>query len=83
MNTLQKVEGYNNLRKDSYSGGVVNVDKNSYLAHQNAKRVALQQIMEKEHLKAEVETMGVEINNIKGELTEIKGLLMQILNKGQ
>lgn len=83
MSSLQKVEGYSNLRKDSYSGGVVNIDKNSYLAHQNAKRVALQQLMEKEQVKNQVETMSVEINNIKGELTEIKGLLMQILNKGQ
>jgi hypothetical protein len=83
MSSLHKVEGYSNLRKDTYSGGVVNVDKTSYQAHQNAKRIAMQQLVEKEHLKTKVEVMGDEINNIKGELTEIKGLLMQILNKGQ
>lgn len=83
MSGLHKVEGYSNLRKDTYSGGVVNVDKTSYLAHQSAKRIAMQQLLEKEQMKNQVETMSDEINNIKGELTEIKGLLMQILNKGQ
>lgn len=83
MNTLHKVEGYSNLRKDAYSGGVINVDKSSYEAHQNAKRLALQQLYEKQELKSDVETMKGEINNIKGELSDIKGLLMQILNKGQ
>lgn len=83
MSGLQKVEGFSNLRKDSYSGGVVNVDKNSYTLHQNAKRLAMQQMLEKEQMKSQVQSMGEEINNIKGELSEIKGLLMQILNKGQ
>ena len=83
MNTLQKVEGYSNLRKDAYSGGVINVDRSSYEYHQNAKRLALQQIQEKQELKSNVEVMQGEINNIKGELSDIKGLLVQILNKGQ
>lgn len=83
MSELQKVEGYANLMKDSYSGGVVNVDKTSYTAHQNAKRVALQQMLEKKEIRAEVETVKEEINSIKGELADIKTLLMQLINKGQ
>jgi seryl-tRNA synthetase len=80
---LHKVEGFYNLRKDTYSGGIVNVDKNSYQAHQNAKSLAMKQLQEKQELKSDVESMKDEINNIKGELTDIKGLLLQILNKGQ
>lgn len=83
MNTLQKVEGFNNLRKDSYSGGVVNVDTQAFTAHQNAKKLALQQLLEKEEMKNDVQSMRGEINNIKGELTDIKVLLMQLINKGQ
>jgi len=83
MSTLQKVEGYSNLRKDSYSGGIVNIDKNSYTNHQNAKRMALQQLYEKQEMKTEVAGMKEEINNIKEQVSDIKQLLMQLINKGQ
>ena len=83
MSTMHKVEGYSNLRKDGYSGGVINVDKNSYIAHQNAKRLALQQLQEKQELKYEVESMRDEINNIKEQVSDIKLLLVQLINKGQ
>jgi len=83
MSVLQKVEGYSNLRKDSYSGGIVNVDKNSYQSHQNAKRLAMQQLYEKEQMKSEVQDMKEEINNIKEQVSDIKSLLIQLINKGQ
>lgn len=83
MSELQKVDGFYNLRKDPYSGGVVNVDKNAFTAHQNAKKMALQQLHEKQEMKSEIEQVNAEINNIKGELTDIKVMLMQLINKGQ
>ena len=83
MNMLQKVEGYSNLRKDSYSGGIVNVDKTSYKNHQNAKLVAMQQLHEKQELKSDVASLKEEINSINEQVSEIKSLLMQLINKGQ
>ena len=80
---LQKVEGYSNLRKDSYSGGIVNVDKTSYVNHQNAKLLAMQQLHEKQEMKNEVVTLREEINSIKEQVSDIKSLLMQLINKGQ
>lgn len=83
MSELHKVEGFSSLRKDPLSKGVVNVDTQSYAAHQQAKRIALQQLQEKQNIKADVDNMRGEINNIKGELTDIKLMLMQLINKGQ
>jgi hypothetical protein len=83
MSNLQKIEGFSSLRKDPLSKGVVNVDMNAYNAHQTAKRLAMQQLKEKEALQSDVESMRGEINNIKGELTDIKLMLMQLINKGQ
>jgi hypothetical protein len=83
MSDMQKVEGFSSLMKDPLSKGVVNVDAAAFTAHQNAKRLALQQLKEKEVLKSDVDNMRSEINNIKGELTDIKVMLMQLINKGQ
>lgn len=83
MTVLHKVEGHTNLRKDLYSGGIINVDKNSYNSYQNTKRLALQQLQEKHQIKEDVKDLRNEINNIKEQVSDIKDLLMQLINKGQ
>lgn len=81
--TLLRVEGYSNLRKDKTTGGVINVDREAYLAHKQARQMALQQMEEKKLLKDSVSSLEGEINNMKNELTDIKSMLVQLLNKGQ
>lgn len=81
MNHLAKVEGFNNLQKDTSAGGVVNVDKRSYenyIATRNALRL---QKVEAETAKETVDNLTKEINNIKDDLKDIKTILMSLINK--
>lgn len=83
MDGLQKVDGYANLRKDSHTGGVVNIDKSSYNAHLKAKAIAQKQLLERTAMRVEIDTMRDEINTIKSDVSDIKNMLMQLINKGQ
>jgi hypothetical protein len=79
--SLVNVEGYNNLMKDTSSGGIVNVDKRSYNDYLATRNIAKQRNLEAESTRSSVESLQIEINNIKGDLNDIKALLMSIVNK--
>jgi GMP synthase PP-ATPase subunit len=79
--SLVNVEGYNNLMKDTSSGGIVNVDKRSYNDYLVSRNIAKQRNLEAESTRSSVESLQIEINNIKGDLNDIKALLMSIVNK--
>jgi hypothetical protein len=78
---LVNVEGYTNLMKDTSSGGVVNVDKRSYNDYLSTRNIVKQRRLEEENTRSSVESLQIEINNIKGDLNDIKTLLMSIVNK--
>jgi len=80
--SLVDVEGYSSFKKDTTSGGVINVDKRGYKSYMNNKRIALQKIQEQIQSHEEVVSLQTEINTMKGEISEIKSLLIQLLEKG-
>jgi hypothetical protein len=81
--TLLNVEGYSNLKKDSATGGVVNVDGKSYKSYLANKTLAMQKYEEQIHTQHNVSVMQEEINTMKSDLNEIKSILLQILEKGK
>ena len=81
--SLEKVEGYSNLRKDTSSGGVVNVDTKSFSAYKNQRLFALQKNEETKHAVDSVTKLETEINNIKSDMQDIKLLLQSLLEKGK
>lgn len=76
---LVRVDGYTNLRKDTSTGGVVNVDKNSYESYQLSKRIALKQIEEKKITEETIENIQTELTAVKNDIGEIKGMLSLLL----
>lgn len=80
--SLVSVEGYKNLKKDTSSGGVVNVDSRAYKTYLENKKLALQQNEEQKQTQSSVAQMQHEINTIKNDMNDIKNILMQLLEKG-
>jgi hypothetical protein len=81
--SLEKVEGYSHLRKDTSSGGVVNVDKKSFASYKNQRLFALQKQEETKHTVDSVAKLETEINSIKSDMQDIKVMLMSLLEKGK
>ena len=81
--SLEKVEGYSSLRKDTTNGGVVNVDSKSFEAYKNKRLIALQKNAETEQTMDSVSRLQSEINTIKGDMQDIKLMLQTLLEKGK
>lgn len=79
---LVSVEGFNSLKKDPASGGVINVDKRSYENYKATKQIALQKHREHSATQESVTHLQEQINTIKGDLVDIKSILLQLLEKG-
>jgi hypothetical protein len=83
--SLEKVEGYATLRKDTISGGVINVDETAYQQRLMAKQSVLKRNQEVAATQNAVANLNADINNIKAEMKEIKELLLSVvvnINKG-
>ncbi len=80
--SLVSVEGYKNLKKDTSSGGVVNIDSRGYKTYLENKKLALQQHEEQKQTQSSVMQLQQEINTIKSDMNDIKSILMQLLEKG-
>ena len=74
MSEFLKVEGHNNLVRESDSKAIINTDKNAY--HQYMKTME-QKRKQKDQLRDAVR----EINTLKCEMHEIKSLLLQLVDK--
>lgn len=74
--SLVSVEGFENYKKDTTSGGVVNTDKRSFESYKRAKAHATQR-------NTNVAALESEINTLKSDLCEIKNILTQLLEKGK
>jgi hypothetical protein len=81
--SLEKVEGYSSLRKDTANGGVVNVDKKSFESYKAQRLFALQKNEEVKHTFNSVAKLETEINNIKSDMQDIKVMLLTLLEKGK
>ena len=75
MSEYLKVEGYNNLVRDTKSNGIINTDRTAY---QMAKKRAA----DAQRQRDEIRSASREINNLKAELFEIKDILKTLCNKG-
>tara|TARA_B100000287_G_scaffold80507_1_gene72887 strand:+ start:158 stop:385 length:228 start_codon:yes stop_codon:yes gene_type:complete len=74
MSEYLKVEGYNNLVRDTKSNAIINTDRTAY---QMAKKRAA----DAQRQRDEIRNASREINNIKCEMHEIKSMLKTLLDK--
>lgn len=82
MTNLQKVKGFENLRKDTKNGGVLNVDVSSYEQH---KKVKEQLFLKQQEAKANrdmVYGLQKEVDCMRSDMSEIKSMLISIMSKG-
>ena len=74
MSDYIKVQGYNNLVRDTRSNAIVNKDKNAY-------NIAKRRAEEAQRQRDEIRCATREINNLKCEMHEIKSMLKTLLDK--
>ena len=74
MSEYLKVEGYNNLVRDTKTNAIINTDRTAY---QMAKKRAA----DSQRQRDEIRNASREINNIKCEMHEIKSMLKTLLDK--
>ena len=74
MSEYLKVEGYNNLVRDTKTNAIINTDRSGY---QMAKKRAA----DAQRQRDEIRNASREINNIKCEMHEIKSMLKTLLDK--
>ena len=74
MSDFIKVQGYNNLVRDTRSNAIVNKDKNAY-------NIAKRRAEEAQRQRDEIRGATREINNLKCEMHEIKSMLKTLLDK--
>ena len=74
MGEYLKVEGHQDLVRDTRTGAILNKNKNAYLSYK--KRV-----QEAQKQRDEIRSATREINNIKCEMHEIKNMLKILLDK--
>ena len=74
MSEFLKVEGHNNLVRESDSKAIINTDKNSY-------RQYMKTMEQKRKQKDQLRDAVREINTLKCEMHEIKSLLLKLVDK--
>tara|TARA_Y100001938_G_scaffold134624_1_gene195310 strand:+ start:531 stop:758 length:228 start_codon:yes stop_codon:yes gene_type:complete len=73
MSKYLKVEGHNNLVRDSRSHAIVNSDTTSY-------SIYMQRVRAREQQGDQIRNAVKEINTLKTELREIKSLIKELVN---
>jgi len=71
---ILKVEGHNNLVRDTRSGAIVNNNKSEYQQYMTRLRIRQSQT-------DEIKDACREINSLKQEMYEIKNLIKELVNK--
>ena len=71
--TVLKVEGHNNLVKDTDTKAVVNTDKNSY-------EVYMQKVNARKQERSTVRGLVREVNELREDFKEIKNLLVKMVD---
>jgi len=75
--TKLKVKEYPELKRDTFSNGVVNSNIRAY----NEYKIVSARIQEREKQGDEIRSTIKEINNLKAELREIKNLIKEVVKK--
>lgn len=81
--SLEKVDGFVSLRKDTTNGGVVNVDKKTYEGYKVQRMIALQKHEESKHNSESITNLQTQLNTLKSDINDIKTLLINLLEKGK
>ena len=74
MSSFLKVEGHNDLVRDTNTHAIVNKNKNAYL-------IAKRRAEEAQRQRDEIRGASREINNLKCEMHEIKSMLKTLLER--
>ena len=74
MSDYMKVQGYNNLVRDTNTNAIINKDKNAY-------NLAKRRAEEAQRQRDEIRGATREINNLKCEMHEIKSMLKTLLER--
>ena len=74
MSDYIKVQGHNNLVRDTNSHAIINKDKNAY-------NLAKRRAEEAQRQRDEIRGATREINNLKCEMHEIKSMLKTLLER--
>ena len=74
MSDYIKVQGHNNLVRDTRTHAIINKDKNAYL-------IAKKRAEEAQRQRDEIRGASREINNLKCEMHEIKSMLKTLLER--
>ena len=69
----QKVEGHNNLLRDSETGAIINIDSSGYSSYIMNKSI-------KDEESIRIQNVEQDLANIQNELSELKTLLKEVLN---
>ena len=75
MSKYLKVEGHDNLVRESRSHAIINADASGY-------SVYMQRVRAREQQGDQIRNAVKEINTLKAELREIKGLLKKVVENG-
>ena len=70
-----KVDGHQNLVRDSRSNAIINTNVTEY-------QVYMKRVKDREHHGDQIRNAVKEINTLKTELREIKGLLKKVVENG-
>ena len=71
---LARIEDEDDLRRESTSGAIVNIDRNAWQAAKDRARAA-------QRSRDEIRTQAREINNLKCEMHEIKDMLQTLMDR--
>tara|TARA_X000001382_G_scaffold101042_1_gene75719 strand:+ start:188 stop:430 length:243 start_codon:yes stop_codon:yes gene_type:complete len=74
-NERMKVDGHQNLVRDSRSNAIINTNVTEY-------QVYMKRVKDREHHGDQIRNAVKEINTLKTELREIKGLLKKVVENG-
>jgi|688.fasta_scaffold11836_2 hypothetical protein len=68
-----KVDGHNNLARDTETGAILNFDFDAYQNYMKMKEI-------KKREEQRVSNLETQIDTLKGDLNEIKNLLRELVN---
>jgi len=72
-NQRLKVEGHNNLVRDSITNGIINTDRNGYESYLQLRKM-------KKRDSTRIDKIESDLNSLKNDINEIKSLLINLNN---
>jgi len=71
---FSRIEGHDGLRKDEFTGAIINVDRSAWQAAKDRAKAA-------QKSRDEIRDQARQINNLKCEMHEIKSMLQTLLDR--